>query len=56
MKSEPHLAVTSAKRVAVFRASLKLVRKEAGAQLSNKDNKCLTSYCTKCLHEGVCCK
>ena len=34
-KSE-HFAVTSAKRVTVFQASLKVVREEAGAQLSKK--------------------
>ena len=37
VKSEQHFAVTSAKMVAVFQASLKLVRKEATAQISNKD-------------------
>ena len=31
------------KRVAVFQASLKVVREEAGAQLSKRDNKCSTS-------------
>ena len=34
VKSEQCFAVTSAKRVAVFQASLKVVREEAGAQLS----------------------
>ena len=33
------MVVTSAKRVEVFQASLKVVREEAGAQLSNKDNR-----------------
>ena len=42
VKSEQSFAVTSAKRVAVFQASLKVVREEAIAQLSNK-NKCSTS-------------
>ena len=36
VKSEQSLVVTSAKRVAVFQAILKLVREEAGAQLCNK--------------------
>ena len=43
VKSEQHLAVTSAKRVAVFQAILKVVREEAGAQLSKRDNKHSTS-------------
>ena len=33
VKSKQHFAVTSAKGLAVFQASLKLVREEAGAQL-----------------------
>ena len=47
VKSEQYLAVTSAKRVAVFQASLNVVREEAGAQLSNKDNKHSTSQGSK---------
>ena len=39
VKSEQHSAVRSAKRVAIFQASLKLVREGAGSKLSNKDNK-----------------
>ena len=39
VKSQQCFAVTSAKRVAVFQASLKVLREEVGAQLSNKDNK-----------------
>ena len=56
VKSEQCFAVTSAKRVAVFQAILKVVREEAGAQLSNKDNKCSTSQGSKCLWEGGHCK
>ena len=37
VKSEQCFAVLSAQRVAVFQASLKLVREEAGAQLSDND-------------------
>ena len=44
--------VMSAKRVVIYKASLKLVRGEAGVQLSSKDNKHLTSHRSKCLHEG----
>ena len=44
--------VTTAKRVAVFQASLKVVREEARAQLSNKDNKHSVSQGANCLHEG----
>ena len=51
VKSEQHFAVTSAKRVAVFQASWKVVREEVGAQLCNKDNKCSTSQGSKCLQE-----
>ena len=43
VKPEQHFVVTSAKRVAVFQASLKVVRKEAGAKLSKRDNQCSTS-------------
>ena len=39
VKSEHCFAVTGAKRVAVFQASLKLVREEACAQLSKNDKK-----------------
>ena len=49
VKSEQHFAVTSAKRVAVFQASLKVVREEAGVQLSKRDNKCSTSQGSNCL-------
>ena len=37
VKSEKWITVTSAKRAAVFQASLKVVREEASAQFSNKD-------------------
>ena len=43
VKSEQHFAVTSAKRVAVFQASLKVVREDTSAQLSKRDNKHSTS-------------
>ena len=56
VKSEQYFTGTSAKRVAVFQASLKVVREEAGAQLSNKDNKCSTSQGIKYLWEGGHCK
>ena len=36
VKSEQCFAVTSAKRVAVFQASLKVVREDTGAQLSKE--------------------
>ena len=36
VKSEQHFAITSAKRVAIFQGSLKLVREKAWAQLSLK--------------------
>ena len=55
-QAEQHFTVTSAKRVAVLQVSLKVVREEAGAQLSNKDNKHSTSQGSKCLQEGGCCK
>ena len=42
------------KRVAVFQASLKVVREEAGSQLFNKDNKHATSQGANCLQEGHC--
>ena len=56
VKSEQSFPVTSTKRVAIFQASLKLVRKEAGSQFSNKDNTHLTSHESKCLCEVGCCK
>ena len=49
VKSEQCFAVTSAKRVPVFQVSLKVVREEAGAQLSSKDNKHTTSQGSKCI-------
>ena len=42
VKSEQCFPVTSAKRVMVFQASLKVAREEAGARLS-KNDKCSTS-------------
>ena len=56
VKSEQHFTVTSAKGVTVFQASLKVVREEAGAQLSKKDNKCSTSQGSKLFCEGGHCK
>ena len=56
VKSDQCFAVTSAKRVAVSQASLTLLREEAGSQLSNKENKHLTSHNTRSLCEGGCCK
>ena len=56
VKSEQCFAVTSAKRVAVFQASLKVVIEEVGAQLSKRDNKHLTSQGSNCLQEEGCCK
>ena len=56
VKSEQHFAITSVKRVAVFQASLKVVREEVGAQLSNKENKHSTSQGSKHLWEGGHCK
>ena len=50
--TEQCFAVTSAKGVAVFKASLKVLREEPGAQISNKDNKHSTSQGSKCLWEG----
>ena len=47
--NQNNTAVTSAKRVAVLQASLKVVREEAVAQLSKKDNKCSASQVSKCL-------
>ena len=52
IKSKHPFAVTSAKRVVVFQASLELVRKQAGAHLSNKDNKHSTFHGSKCMCEG----
>ena len=48
VKSEQYFAVRRAKRVAVFQASLKVEREEAGTQLSNKDNKHSTSQGSNC--------
>ena len=48
--------VTSAKRAAVFQAHSKMVRKEAGVQLPNKDNRHSPSHSTKHLCKGGCCK
>ena len=56
VKSEQRFAVTSAKRVAVFQANLKVVREDAGAQLSKRDNKHSTSQGSNRLREGGCCK
>ena len=56
LKSEQHFAVASAKRVAVFQASLNIVREEISAQLSDKDNKHLTFQGSKHLQEEGCCK
>ena len=42
--SEQCSAGTSVKIVTVFQMSLKLVRGDAGAQFSNRDNKHLASY------------
>ena len=53
--TEQCFAVTSAKRVAVFQASLK-EREEEAAQLSKRNNKCSTSQGSKHLQEGGCCK
>ena len=47
VKSEQCFTVISAERVAVFQASLKAVREEAGAQLFNEDNKCSKSQGSK---------
>ena len=52
VKSEQHFVVTSDKRVDVLHVNLKIVREEAGAQFSYKDNKYSTSQCSKYLHEG----
>ena len=56
VKSEQCFTVTSAKRAAVFQASLKIMREEAGAHLSNKDKKCSKSQGSKCLWEMGSCK
>ena len=56
VKSEQCFAVTSAKRVAVFQANLKVVREDAGAQLSKRDNKRSTSQGSNHLQEGGRCK
>ena len=44
VKSEQILTVASAKRVAVFQVSMKVVEEEARGQPSNRDNKLLTSH------------
>ena len=49
-------AVASVKRVAVFQASLRVVREEAGAHRSKRDNNCSTSQGSEHLWEGGCCK
>ena len=51
VKSEQCFAVTSAKRVAVFQASFKVVREDMGGQLSKRDNKCSTSQGSNHLRE-----
>ena len=56
VKWDQCFAVTHLKKVAIFQASLNLVREEAGGQISNKDNKCLTFNGSKHLHEGRPCK
>ena len=53
VQSEQHFAVTSANRLAIFQAILKLVIEKAGAQLLSWDNKCFTFYGLNSLHEGV---
>ena len=52
VKSEKHSAETGAQIIAIFLASLKLVREEASGQLSYRDIKCLTSHESNHLHEG----
>ena len=47
-KSEQHFSVTSVKRIAIFQASLKLVREEAGAPFSSRGNNNLTSHGANC--------
>ena len=56
VKSEQYFAAPSAKRVAVFQGSLKLVREEAGAQISKKKDKFSTSQESNHLHERGHCK
>ena len=56
-KSEQCSASTSTKGVAKFQASLKVVREEAGAHLSQKDNKHFTfhglkNYAKRCINLG----
>ena len=48
VKSGQSFSVKSAKRVPASHVCLKLVRKEAGAQLSNNDNKYSTFQGSKC--------
>ena len=50
-KSEQCIVLTSAK-VQAFQTSLKLVREEARAKLSHKENNHATSQESKCLHVG----
>ena len=52
VKSEQCFAVISAKKVAIFQASLKLVREDEKPQLSNMHNKCLTPHRSNHLWEG----
>ena len=56
VKSEQHFVVTGSKRLAIIQASLKLIKEEARAKLSNKDNKCLTSHESIHLHKSGHCK
>ena len=56
VESKLYIAVSGAKSVAKFHASLILVREEAGAQLSNKDIKQSISHKSKHLQEGRYCK
>ena len=50
------LCSKNGKRIAVFQASLKVVREETGAQLSETDNKHSTSQGSKYLMKGGHCK
>ena len=51
VKPEQHFTAVRPNTVAVFQASLKLIREEVGAQLPNKDNKYSTSHGSKHLCE-----
>ena len=51
VESEQCFPATSAKSMTIFQACLKLVREEAGVQLSNRDSKHLTSM-DQPIHEG----